>query len=144
MHKIFRTPSLWREMDRLQRDMNRLFTQYSPSRLQVAPSYPALDVWVNENGQYVSAEMPGIQAKDIDIRIDRDVLTITGERGADDIPDDVVFHRRERGFGKFSRTVQLPFAVDADRVEASFKNGILNIALPKTEVEKPKQIAIKS
>jgi len=69
---------------------------------------------------------------------------ISGERSADDVPESAQFSRKERVFGKFSRTIQLPYAVDADKVEASFKNGILNIALPKIEAEKPKQIAIKS
>lgn len=144
MYRTFRTPSLWREMDHLQRDMNRLFRQYSPARLQTASGYPALNVWTNQEGQFVSAEMPGVRVEDINISIDGDTLVISGERSADEAPEDAQLHRRERVFGKFSRTIQLPFAVDADKVEASFKNGMLNITLPRTEAEKPKQIAIKS
>lgn len=144
MYRTFRTPSLWREMDRLQRDMNRIFRQYSPARLRTASGYPALNIWTNQDGQFVSAEMPGVRVEDIDISIDGDTLTISGERGADEVPEEVQSHRKERVFGKFSRTIQLLSAVDADKVEASFKNGILNIVLPKTEAEKPKQIAIKS
>lgn len=130
-------------MDRLQRDMNRLFNQYSPSRLQTAPSYPAINIWTNEHGQYLSAEMPGIRVEDIDISVNGDTLMISGQRGSDEIPENAHFHRKERGFGEFSRAIQLPFVVNADKVEANFKNGVLNITLPKVEAEKPKKIAVK-
>ena len=144
MYRTFRTPSLWREMDRLQRDMNRLFNQYYPTRLRTAPGYPAINIWVNEDGQFVSAEIPGVRVDDIEVNVEGDTLTITGERSSDEVPENAYYHRKERGFGKFSRTVQLPYAVDAGKVEASFKNGVLNIVLPRVEAEKPKKIAIKS
>lgn len=69
MYRTFRTPSLWREMDRLQRDMNRLFNSYFPSQLQAASSYPAINIWTHEDGLVLSAEMPGVQVKDIDIQV---------------------------------------------------------------------------
>ena len=144
MYQTFRTPSIWREMDRLQRDMNRLFSQRSSSRVRVAPSYPAINTWANEDGLFVSAEMPGVSTQDIDISVTGNTLVLTGERGADDIPEDARIHRKERSYGKFSRSIQLPFSVDADKVEASFKDGVLNIVLPQVEAEKPKKIAIKS
>ena len=143
MYRTFRTPSLWREMDRLQRDMNSLFTQRSPSRLRTAPSYPAINIWANEDNQFVSAEMPGVRVEDIDISVNGDTLVISGERGSDDIPENAHFHRKERGFGQFSRTIQLPFVVNAEKVEASFKDGVLIVTLPQIEAEKPKKISIK-
>lgn len=144
MYRTYRTPSIWREMDRLQRDMNHLFTQYSPARLRTAPSYPAINIWAKDDGLFVSAEMPGVQVEDIDINVVGDSLTISGERGSDEIPENALFHRKERGFGEFSRTIQLPFAIDTGKVEASFKNGVLNITLPRVEAEKPKKISIRS
>jgi HSP20 family protein len=144
MYRRYRTPSIWREMDRLQRDMNRLFNQYSPARYRTAPSYPAINIWTNEDGQFVSGEMPGVRAEDIDISVDGYTLTLSGERSSEEIPEQAHFHRRERGFGKFSRSIQLPFAVDAEKVEAKLEDGILNITLPKIEAEKPRQISIKS
>lgn len=144
MYRTFRTPSIWREMDRLQRDMNRIFTQHSPSRLRTAPSYPAINIWANEDSQFVSAEMPGVHVEDIDISVNGDTLTISGERSSGDIPENAHFLRKERGFGEFSRTIQLPFVVDAEKVEASFKNGVLIITLPQIEAEKPKKISIKN
>jgi HSP20 family protein len=143
MYRTFRTPSIWREMDRLQRDMNRLFKQYDPAQLRTAPSYPAVNIWANDDGLFVSAEMPGVRVEDLDINVNNDMLTISGQRSADEIPEGTRFHRNERRYGEFSRTIQLPFAVDADKVEASFKDGVLSITLPKVEAEKPKQISIK-
>jgi HSP20 family protein len=131
-------------MDRLQRDMNRLFNQYSPARLRTASSYPALNIWANEEGLYVSAEMPGVRVDDINIQVNGDSLTISGQRSMDEIPENAHVHRREREYGEFSRTIQLPSSVDTDKVEANFKNGVLNILLPKVEAEKPKQISVKS
>jgi HSP20 family protein len=144
MYRSFRTPSLWRDMDRLQRDMNRLFNLYSPSITRRAPSYPAINIWVSDDSQFVNAEMPGARTEDIDINVDGDTLTISGELGSDEIPEGAHVHRKERGFGKFSRTIQLPYPVDAEKVEASFKNGVLAITLPHIEAVKPKKITIAS
>jgi HSP20 family protein len=124
--------------------MNRLFNQHSHARLRTAPSYPAINIWANEDGQFLSAEMPGVRIEDIDISVNGDMLTISGERGSDEIPEGAQYHRKERGFGEFSRTVHLPFAVDVENVEASFKNGVLNITLPQVKAEKPKKISINS
>ena len=144
MYRTFRTPSFWREMDRLQRDMNRLFNHYSQTGLRKAPGYPAINIWMNDEAQYLSAEMPGVRVEDIDICVDGDTLTISGERGSDDVTGEAQFHRKERSFGKFTRTIQLPYAVDADSVDASLKNGVLTITLLKTKAEISKQISIKS
>jgi HSP20 family protein len=131
-------------MDRLQSDMNRLLNQYDPVRLRTAPSYPAVNIWSNDDGLFVVAEMPGVRVEDLDINVNNDMLTISGKRSADEIPEGTRFHRNERRFGEFSRTIQLPFAVIADKVEASFNDGVLSITLPKAEAEKPRQISIKS
>jgi HSP20 family protein len=88
--------------------------------------------------------MPGVRVEDIDISVDGDTLTISGNLGADDVPEDVHVHRKERGAGNFSRTIQLPYPVNAEKVEASFKNGILSISLPHIEAVKPKKITVKS
>ena len=144
MYRSFRTPSIWREMDRFQRDMNRLFNQYAPPTRRVASSYPAVNVWFNDEGLVVSAEMPGVKTDDLDINVQRDSLTISGIIGSEELPEDARYHRKERGSGQFSRTIQMPFSVDPDEVEASFKQGVLTIRLPRVEAEKPKKIAIKS
>ena len=144
MYRRFRSPSIWQEMDQLQREMNRLFDATSKGRVFNSPSYPAINIWTNEDGQLISAEMPGVHPDDIDIDVTGDALSISGERKPDEVVKDAYYHRRERSYGSFSRTIQLPFMVDTNKVEANFKNGVLMISLPRAEADKPKKITIKS
>jgi HSP20 family protein len=140
----FMRPNLWQEMDQLQREMNRLFEATSRGRVFSAPGYPAINIWANDDGQIISAEMPGLSSEEINIDVTGDAISISGERKPDEVAKDVRYHRRERGFGSFSRTIQLPFIVDTAKVEASFKNGVLLIHLPRAEADKPKKITIKN
>ena len=144
MYRRFRRPSIWQEMDQLQREMNRLFDATSKERVFSAPSYPAVNIWTNDDGQLISAEMPGVHPEDIDIDVTGDALSISGERKPDKVAEEAHFHRRERTYGSFSRTIQLPFIADTNKVEASFINGILMISLPRAEADKPKKITVKS
>jgi HSP20 family protein len=146
MYKRFPHPIIWQEVGQLQREMNRLFDATSRRQVFNSPSYPALNIWTNENGQMISAEMPGIhpgiRPDDINIDVTGDALSISGERRPDEIVKEARYHRRERAYGSFSRTIQLPFMVDTNKVEASFKNGVLLINLPRAEADKPKKITI--
>ena len=144
MYRHFQRPSIWQEMDQLQREMNRLFDTTSKGHVFSSPSYPAINIWTNNDGQMISAEMPGIYPDDIDIDVTGDALSISGVRKPDEVAKEAHYHRHERNYGSFSRTVQLPFMVDTSKVEASFKNGILLISLPRAEADKPKKITIKS
>jgi len=144
MYRRFRRPSMWQEMDQLQREMNRLFDATSTGQVFSAPSYPAINIWTNEDGQLISAEMPGVHPADIDIDVTGDALSISGERKPDEVAKEANYHRRERTYGSFSRTIQLPFMVDTSKVEANFKNGVLMISMPRAEADKPKKITIKS
>ena len=144
MYRRFRQPSIWQEMDQLQREMNRLFSATSTGRVINSPSYPAINIWTNEDGQLISAEMPGVHPDDIDIDVTGDALSISGERKPDDVVKEARYHRRERNYGAFSRTIQLPFMVDTNKVEANFKNGVLLISLPRAEADKPKKITINT
>ena len=140
-----RTWSPWREMERLQRDMNRLFAGLPRERaLSAVPSYPVMNVWTNEEGAVVTAELPGCNPEDIDISVQNETLTVRGSRQPGELQEGQVYHRRERGCGSFTRSFQLPFSVQADQVEATFAKGILSIALPRAQVDKPKKIAIKA
>jgi HSP20 family protein len=144
MYQRFLKPSIWQEMDQLQREMNRLFDATSKGRVFNSPTYPAINIWTSGDGQMISAEMPGIRPEDISIDVTGDALSISGERKPDELVKEARYHRRERAYGSFSRTIQLPFMVDTNKVEASFKNGVLLIFLPRAEADKPKKIAIKS
>jgi HSP20 family protein len=138
-------PSPWREMEHLRREMDRLFTEVPAwAGWDVTPSYPAMNVWTNQEGAMVTAELPGVHAEDIDITVRENVLTISGTRELGEPEEGVTYHRRERGVGQFTRSLQLPFNIEASHVEASFENGVLKIALPRTEAEKPKKIAVKT
>jgi len=131
-------------MDQLQREMNRLFDATSKGRVVNSPSYPAINIWTNEDGQLISAEMPGVNPDNIDIDVTGNAISISGVRKQDEVAKEAHYHRRERSFGSFSRTIQLPFMVDTNKVEASFKNGVLLISLPRAEADKPKKITIMS
>lgn len=144
MYRRIQRPSIWQEMDQLQREMNRLFDASDRGRVFNSPSYPAINIWTNEEGQLITAEMPGLRPENLDIDVTGDALSISGERVQDDLPENARYHRRERNFGSFSRTIQLPFMVDTDKVEASFQNGVLQISLPRAEADKPKKIQIKN
>jgi len=144
MYRRYRVPSLWREIDRLQREMNRLYDSYNPSQLRPAPGYPAMNIWTSEDGLNIMTEVPGIQPEDIDISVVGETLTLSGERRPEELQEGARYHLQERGYGKFTRSIQLPFPVDVDQVDATFKNGVLNISLPRAEEDKPRKIAVKS
>lgn len=134
----------WQEMEYLQREMNRLFSTVSRDiGSSIAPAYPAMNIWANKDGAIITAELPGIEPDDIEITVEGDNLMLSGERKPEEMAEGDVYHRRERGCGKFSRSIQLPFSVEADKVDASFKNGVLSIKAPRPEQEKPRKISIK-
>jgi HSP20 family protein len=124
--------------------MNQLFGDYSTSRVRSAKSYPAINIWSDENSALITAEIPGIRKEELEVNVTGDTLTISGERNMDELPDNVRYHRQERTFGKFNRSIQLPYTVDTDKVKANFKNGVLEISLPRIEGEKPKKITVKA
>lgn len=144
MYRRYRIPSAWREVDRLQREMNRLFENYHPNTVRSAAGYPAMNVWSSEEGLKVTAELPGLSTDDLDISVVGQTLTVNGLRNRDELPQEARYHRQERGYGKFSRSIQLPFAVDVKQVEATFKDGVLHIDLPRAEEDKPRKIAVKA
>jgi HSP20 family protein len=145
MYRRYRVVNPWREMNRLQRDMTRLFEDYYPNtRVRRAPSYPALNVWNNEDGLIVTAEVPGISSEDIEITVVGDTLTLSGTRKPDEMTEDGRYHRQERGYGNFHRSVEMPYPINISKVDATFQNGILNVKLPRAEEVKPRKIKVKS
>jgi len=143
LNRTIYTPPMLSEMERLQREMNRLFEGAMPRRLRSAPSYPAMNIWTNQDGALITAEVPGVQPENIDISVIGETLTLTGECFAPEVGKGVRFHRQERGYGKFSRSIELPFRVDADQVEATFDQGVLQIRLPRSEEDKPRKISVQ-
>ncbi len=139
----------FREVSRLRSEMDRLWDEYFGSgRRALQPLeeawMPAVDISETSDKITVKAEIPGMEAKDIDISMVGDTLTIKGEKKAEREEKDENFHLVERTYGSFSRSMKLPAAVDADKVEATYKNGVLTVVLPKKEEVKPKTIEIKT
>lgn len=133
--------SMWHEMERLRREMNRLMEDGGNG---TRGEFPPMNVWANEENAMISAELPGVNAENLDISVVGDTLTLAGSRPTEDGDDDRTFHRRERWNGNFSRTIQLPFRINADGVDATFSNGILQVVLPRAEADKPHRISISA
>jgi HSP20 family protein len=104
---------------------------------------PALNVWSTQSEAVVTAEVPGVDPKTLNLNVAGDLLTIEGERKPEDAGQNDVYHLRERGFGKFSRTIRLPFEIEKDAVKASCSNGVLRMTLPKAKKLQPKQIPVE-
>jgi HSP20 family protein len=103
---------------------------------------PALDVFEDKDNLVVKAELPGMKKEDIEISLHDGSLSVSGERKSESRSESPEFHRSERFFGRFQRTVSLPTPVNAEKVKAQYKDGILTVTLPKTEEAKPKQIDV--
>lgn len=130
---------MWRDMDRLQRDMDTLFSGSTFTR-----RYPAINVWAGNDDAIVTTELAGVDPKQIDLSVEGDVLTISGARPQDWLQEGETYHRQERAYGTFRRNVRMPFRVDPGKVEARYKKGVLSIKLPRLEADKPKKIAVKT
>ena len=104
---------------------------------------PAVDVAEHENNYLVNVELPGIGKDDVKITMRENVLTIEGEKKAENETKDKNYHRVERSFGKFQRSFSLPKNVKSDAIEAEYKDGVLSVSIPKAEEVKPKQIEVK-
>lgn len=140
----------------LQREMNRLFdgflggstlSQWAPFERGGAEAFqPRVDVSETDSEIKVSAELPGLDENDIDVSLTRDTLTIKGEKKEEKEEKGSDYYRMERSYGSFTRSIPLPVEVNTDKVEATFKKGVLRVTLPKTAsaIEKTKKVAVKS
>ena len=144
---IFREPGLdpLRELEQLQRRMDRLFQnafglERSPWQVGV---YPLVNISEDRDHLYVRAELPGVKAENLEITIQDNSLILRGERKIPTEEKQVNYHRREREAGFFRRVVALPARIQADKVEATCKDGILTIKLAKPEEVKPRKIQVK-
>jgi len=124
---------------RIQDEINRAF---GDQRWTPSAEFPPINIWRSPDGVVVTAEIPGIPLGSVDLTVHQNTLTIKGRRDPEVREPEVSFHRRERTYGPFSRSVALPFAVDAEKVRASAQNGVLRIDLPRPEADKPRKIRI--
>ena len=139
----------FREVFRLRREMDHLWEDYFGSgRRGLQPLQrefaPAVDVKESAEAVVVKAEVPGMDAKDINIAVTGEVLTIKGEKKSEREEKEENYHLVERTYGSFSRSLVLPAAVDLDKIEAKYDQGVLTVTCPKKEEVKPKAIEIKT
>lgn len=141
MWSLARNISPFDELRRLQREMDSLLNGYTKEY----SDYPAVNIWSNDNEVILQAEVPGLNANDINLTVSGDGVSIEGERQTEEEEtENLGFHRRERGSGKFIRSFRLPYEVDSEKVEAKYENGILNVFMPKSEQAKPKKISVSA
>ena len=140
--------SPFRHLSTLRDEIDRLFDSplnalTSNSQQFLSGWLPSIDLYEERDHLMLKAELPGMKKEDIDISLHGDVLTLSGERKEEKEYEQAETYRSERFLGKFQRTFTLPVAVDASKVQASYKDGILTVQLPKSEEAKPKQIEVK-
>lgn len=136
-------------LQEMQDRMNRMFDDFfhgfslvpwADERLEWLP---LVDLSETEDAVHVTVELPGVQAKEVDISLTEDLLTIRGEKKSEKEEKKRDYHRVERSYGLFTRTVRLPAVVDADKVEATFKDGVLTINMPKREEAKTRKVKVE-
>jgi HSP20 family protein len=140
--------SPFRHLSLLRDEIDRLFDSpldalTSNSQQFLNGWLPSIDLYEDRDHLVLKAEIPGMKKEDIDISLHGEVLTLSGERKEEETFDKTETYRAERFLGRFQRTLTLPVRVEASKVQASYKDGILTVTLPKAEEAKPKQIEVK-
>lgn len=136
-HDVYRS---LRDMKQLEMQLNRWLTNHESSYSE----FPPINVWSSEDGAVVRTEIPGVEPEKVDISLVNDTVTIRGSRHEETFEEEYSCTRKERRFGHFTRSLQLPFTVDGDGVKARFNDGILEIKLPRAEADKPRKISVSS
>lgn len=141
----------WEPFRRMEDEMDRFLAEWpfdlrpwTRRPFQATEWVPRVDMFDREDKVIIRAELPGLEAEDIDISVAGDILTIRGERKAEEELKDEDYYCCERYVGSFSRDVHLPADVDTEKIEANYQDGVLEIALPKVPEVKPKKIRIRS
>ena len=137
-----RTMDPFADMRRMQSAMNRLF---DGTRTAGQPAtYPAVNFWAGENSILMTSELPGLTEDNIELTVQDTTLSIRANFPEPETGDDLVWHRRERVEGAFLRTIELPFRVDPERVDARFETGVLTVEMQRPDSDKPRHIKIKA
>ncbi len=136
----------FRELNALQNRMNRLFEEQSgggrEESLTTGAFVPPVDIYEDEHSIQLKLEVPGIDEKDLDIKVENNVLTVSGERKFEKEEKEENFHRVERRYGSFSRSFTLPNTVNTEDIQADYDHGMLKVRLAKRAEAKPKQIKV--
>lgn len=138
----------WGDLVNIENEMDRMFDDFL-GRAPVRRSWvqrrwvPAVDISENKDKLYVDVEIPGMKKEDIKVSLENGVLSLKGEKKQQQEINEENYHRWERRYGSFARSFELPVPVQADKIRASYKNGVLHVELPKAEEVKPKEIPIE-
>jgi HSP20 family protein len=138
-----RYATAWDDMDRLQRELNRLFEPLNRGSREPA-QFPAVNIWSSADTVLLTAEVPGVSPETLDVSVKDDTVTIRGSREAEAPKQGETLLRQERGAGAFARSFALPFHVDAGKVTAQYRTGVLQVMLPRAEADKPKRIKVSA
>ena len=130
-----------RDLDQVFKDAFRPF--YGDGELSTRTWAPPVDIFENADNIVLKAELPGIDPKDVEIRVEDNTLYLKGERKFEQEVKEENYHRVERSYGSFARSFSLPNSIDADKVVADYKDGLLTLTMPKREEAKPKTIKIE-
>lgn len=139
----WRIRSPWEELQRMRQQLEQIFDE-APGQRASAGVFPLINLTEDKDCYYLRAELPGVNAEELDIQATANNVAISGERKIAAEAENARYHRREREAGSFSRMIGLPGDINSDKVDAKLENGILTIVVPKAEAAKPKQITIKS
>lgn len=136
-----------RELNTIQGEINRLFNSFFDTPASAGEGIgrrwlPAMDLVEADDHYVLRADLPGLTEDDVSIEVENDILTVSGERKAEHEQRGEGYHRLERAYGSFSRSLTLPGGVDPDAVQASFERGVLEVRIPKPEQHKPRRVAI--
>jgi len=134
----------FRDLVNMRTDLDRLFGSFFGKEMMMPESmwHPVIDIAEHDGVIEVKAEVPGMQKEDIKVSVRDNMLQISGERKQENEKKDRTYHVLERSYGKFVRTIDLPAPVDADKIKANYKDGVLTIVLQKPESLKPKNIEV--
>ena len=119
------------------------FTRFLSEPQANRPWSPAVDIYETENELVLKADLPEVDLKDIDVRVENQTLTISGQRNFEKQDASKGFHRIERSYGEFRRSFAVPNTFDTDKINAAFKNGVLTVSLAKKEAAKPRQVQVQ-
>ncbi len=133
----------FRDLARLQDEMSRMFDDRLYRAGESVGWTPACDIYEDEEGVTLRFELAGVDPQDVDVHFENGVLTVKGERKLEKEEKRENYHRVERSFGTFTRSFSLPGSVDAEKIKAETKNGVLTVALPKKAEAKPRAIQVK-
>ncbi len=130
-------------MERVQREFNRMFGSVFANRLGGQDRWvPAMDLVEEDNDLVLRLDLPGISEQDVDIELQDDVLTVSGERSSESETETDGTYRMERSFGAFSRSLTLPPGIDPDTIRAAFDQGVLEVRIPKPSEQQPRKISV--